>query len=347
MEFTVKQIAGLIGGEIEGSETLTISQLSKIEEGKPGTISFLSNPKYEPFLYTTEASAVIVDKSFEAKKSFQTTLIRVPNAYTAFTQLLEQYEKLVKASKSGIEQPSYIASSTTIGDHCYVGAFAYVSEHCIIGHNVKIYPHAYIGENVKIGDNTVIHSGVKIYHNSVIGANCTFFANVVIGSDGFGFAPQEDGTFKTIPQLGNVVVGDNVSVGAGTTIDRATMGSTLIQNGVKLDNLVQVGHNVEIGTNTVIAAQTGIAGSTKIGANCMVGGQVGFGGHISVPDNTKIGAQSGVNKTWEKSGLSLNGTPAIQMKDSLRSLAIFRKLPQLEKKISALETIIKESSDSQ
>ncbi|MBB3837190.1 UDP-3-O-[3-hydroxymyristoyl] glucosamine N-acyltransferase [Runella defluvii] len=342
MEFTVKQIAGLLGGEIEGEENLKISQLSKIEEGISGSISFLSNPKYEPYLYTTEASAVIVDKSFEPKKAFKTTLIRVESSYTAFTQLLQQYERIIKGDKRGIEQPSYLGQGTELGENPYLGAFAYVGTNCKIGKNVKIYPHAYVGDNVKIGDGTVIHSGVRIYNNTIIGQNCTFFANAVIGSDGFGFAPLPDGTYKTIPQLGNVVIEDNVSIGAGATIDCATMGSTVIRQGVKLDNLVQVGHNVEIGKNTVIAAQAGIAGSTKIGENCVIGGQAGFNGHITVPKGTKVGGQAGVTRTWEEEGLSLNGTPALELKDSLRSAAIFRKLPLLEKRVHELEKQNKE-----
>lgn len=342
MEFTVKQIAGLLGGEIEGEENLKISQLSKIEEGISGSVSFLSNPKYEPYLYTTEASAVIVDKSFEPKKAFKTTLIRVESSYTAFTQLLQQYERIIKGDKRGIEQPSYLGEGTELGENPYLGAFAYVGTNCKIGKNVKIYPHAYVGDNVKIGDGTVIHSGVRIYNNTIIGQNCTFFANAVIGSDGFGFAPLPDGTYKTIPQLGNVVIEDNVSIGAGATIDCATMGSTVIRQGVKLDNLVQVGHNVEIGKNTVIAAQAGIAGSTKIGENCVIGGQAGFNGHITVPKGTKVGGQAGVTRTWEEEGLSLNGTPALELKDSLRSAAIFRKLPLLEKRVHELEKQNKE-----
>jgi len=283
-----------------------------------------------------------LDKDFEAKKAFKTTLIRVANSYTAFTQLLEHYEKLIKGSKIGIESPSHIGEGTQTGEGLYLGAFAYIGQGCKIGQNVKIYPQAYIGDNIQIGDNTTIHTGVKIYNQSIIGNNCTIFANAVIGSDGFGFAPQSDGSYKTIPQLGNVILEDHVSVGAGTTIDCATMGSTIIRQGVKLDNLVQVGHNVEIGKNTVIAAQAGIAGSTKIGENCVIGGQVGFAGHISVPDNTKIGGQSGVTRTWEKAGLSLNGTPAMEIKDSLRSAAIFKKLPQLEKRLRELEQKISE-----
>ncbi|MEZ4902272.1 MAG: UDP-3-O-(3-hydroxymyristoyl)glucosamine N-acyltransferase [Spirosomataceae bacterium] len=337
MEFTIKQIARLLGGEIEGNENLIISQLSKIEEGKPGTISFLSNTKYEPYLYTTAATAVIVDRRFEPKKAIATTLIRVENAYTAFTQLLQQYEQFIKGQKQGIEHPSVLSEGTLVGENLYLGAFAYIGVNCKIGNNVKIYPQAYIGDNVQVGNNVTIHSGVKIYNNTVIGNDCTFFANAVIGSDGFGFAPQLDGSYQTIPQLGNVVIEDRVSIGAGSTIDCATMGSTIIRQGVKIDNLVQIAHNVEIGKNTVIAAQVGVAGSTKIGENCVIGGQAGFAGHINVPNGTKVGGQAGVTRTWQQEGLSLNGTPAIEVKDSLRSSAIFRKLPLLEKRVQALE----------
>jgi len=342
MEFTVKQIAGLLGGEVEGNETLKISQLSKIEEGKPGAISFLSNTKYEPFLYTTDASAVIVDRRFEPKKVVKTTLIRVENAYTAFTLLLQQYEQFIKKEKYGIEQPSYVGEGTSIGENFYLGAFACVGKNCRIGQNVKIYPQAYVGDNVQIGDNSVIHMGVKIYNNTVIGSHCIFFANAVIGSDGFGFAPQSDGSYQAIPQLGNVVIEDHVSVGAGTTIDCATMGSTIIRQGVKIDNLVQVAHNVEIGKNTVIAAQAGIAGSAKIGENCVIGGQAGFAGHINLPNRTKVGGQAGVSGKWRQAGLSLHGSPAMEIKDSLRSSAIFRRLPLLEKRVQALENLKQE-----
>ncbi|MFN4145009.1 MAG: UDP-3-O-(3-hydroxymyristoyl)glucosamine N-acyltransferase [Runella sp.] len=337
MEFTVKQIAGLLGGDIEGEENLTISQLAKIEEGKTGSIAFLANQKYEPYLYTTEASAVIVNRTLALQKPINTTLIRVDNAYAAFAQLLKEYERLTKNQKVGIEQPAYIGENTQTGEGIYLGAFAYIGRNCQIGKNVKIYPQAWIGDNATIGDNTEIHAGVKIYPNTVIGQDCIIYANAVIGSDGFGFAPQPDGTYQNIPQLGNVVIENNVCIGAGTTIDCATIGSTIIREGVKLDNLIQIAHNVEIGQHTVIAAQTGVAGSTKIGKNCVIAGQVGIVGHIVVPDRTQVGAQSGISKNWETEGLSLNGSPAMLLKDSLRSLAVIRKLPDLEKKLIELE----------
>ena len=338
MEFSVSQIATMLGGQVEGNNgEQTVSTLAKIEEGKSGSISFLSNPKYEPFLYTTEATVVIVDKTFEPKEAFKTTLIRVENAYESYALLLEKHQEIKKSQLVGIEQPSYIAQNVNYGEGLYVGAFAYIGANCKIGKHVKIHPQAYLGQNVTIGDNVTIHTGVKIYEDTVIGNNCTFFANVVIGGDGFGFAPKADGSYRTVPQVGNVVIEDNVSIGANTTIDCATTGSTVIGEGVKLDNLVQIAHNVEIGKHTVIAAQTGVAGSTKIGEYCVIGGQAGIGGHITIPNRTKIGAQSGVNRTWNKEGLSLNGTLATLYKDSLRSMAVYQRLPQLEKRLIELE----------
>lgn len=342
MEFTVKQIAQLLGGEVQGNDALRINSLAKIEEGTEGSVSFLANLKYENHLYSTKASAVIVDRSFRPKEAAIPTLILVENAYSAFTTLLEEYQKILKFSKEGIEQPSHIGQNTSLGDGIYIGAFAFVGNNTKIGSNVKIYPQAFVGDNVTIGDNTIIESGARIYHETIIGKHCTIKANAVIGSDGFGFAPQTDGTYRAIPQLGNVVIEDNVSVGANTTVDRATLGSTIIRQGVKLDNLVQVAHNVEIGKNTVIAAQTGISGSTKIGENCMVGGQVGFAGHISIPNGTKISGQSGVAKTFTKENLVLSGYPAAENAENLRSQAVFRRLPQLEKRLSALELHLKE-----
>ncbi|WP_266364598.1 UDP-3-O-(3-hydroxymyristoyl)glucosamine N-acyltransferase [Tellurirhabdus rosea] len=337
MEFTIRQIATLLNGTTSGDDSLKISRVSKIEEGGAGSISFLSNLKYEPYLYTTASSAVIVDKSFQPKQSVQATLIFVDNSYSAFTQLLEEVNRRLKEGRSGVEQPSFAGAGTSFGEGGYRGAFSYVGDNCRIGSNVRIYPQAYIGNNVSIGDNTIIYAGVRIYDNTVIGRDCVLHAGAVIGSDGFGFAPQADGTYRTIPQLGNVVIEDNVSVGANTTIDCATMGSTIIRQGVKLDNLIQVGHNVEIGRNTVIAAQTGIAGSTKLGDNCVIGGQVGFAGHLVLASGTKVGAQSGVGKSIKEEGVSLNGSPATELSENMRSLAVFRKLPSLEKRVSLLE----------
>jgi UDP-3-O-[3-hydroxymyristoyl] glucosamine N-acyltransferase len=337
MEFTVRQIAALIDGKIQGNDTLSINQLAKIEEGKPGSISFLSNLKYEPHLYTTEASAVIVDQSFEPKKPVAATLIFVENSYSAFTRLLEEYHRQVMFARVGIEQPSYLSDGSVVGEQVYRGAFSYIGRNCKIGDNVKIHPHVYVGDNVQVGDNTILYPGVRVLANCLIGRHCTIHPNAVIGSDGFGFAPQADGTYKTIPQLGNVILEDHVNVGANTTIDCATMGSTIIRAGAKLDNLVQIAHNVEIGCNTVIAAQTGIAGSTKVGANCIIAAQVGIGGHISIADHTRVGAQSGLGKTVKDPGQSLNGTPIMDLKESLRSQVLIRRLPEIEKRVSALE----------
>ncbi|MGA0558815.1 UDP-3-O-(3-hydroxymyristoyl)glucosamine N-acyltransferase [Larkinella sp. VNQ87] len=337
MEFTVKQIAALLGGTIDGNESLKINQLSKLEEGQEGSISFLANLKYEPFLYTTSASAVIVDKTFQPKQAVGATLIFVDNSYSAFTKLLELANQSKHAAKVGVEQPAYLGASTTVGEGYYRGAFSYIGENCSIGNNVKIYPQTYIGNYVTIGDNTVIHPGARIFDHTVIGQNCIVQANAVIGSDGFGFAPQPDGTYRPIPQLGNVILEDNVSIGANTTIDCATLGSTIIRQGTKLDNLIQIAHNVEIGKNTVIAAQAGVAGSTKVGENCMIGGQVGLSGHISVANGTRIAAQSGIMKSIRTEGLSLLGSPAFELKDNLRSQVVYQRLPTLEKRVDELE----------
>ncbi|WP_375445060.1 UDP-3-O-(3-hydroxymyristoyl)glucosamine N-acyltransferase [uncultured Fibrella sp.] len=337
MEFTVRQIAALLNGDVSGDDRLKVSQLAKIEEAFAGSISFLSNLKYEPFIYNTQASAVIVDRSFTPREPVSTTLIQVDNAYLAFTRLLEEYHRQVSFARVGIEQPSFIHESSQMGERGYLGAFAYVGKHCRIGQNVKIYPHTYIGDNVTIGDDTIIHPGVRLVDNTVVGHHCIIHPNAVIGSDGFGFAPQADGTYKTIPQLGNVVIEDYVSIGSNTTIDCATMGSTIIRQGAKLDNLIQIGHNVEIGRNTVIAAQTGISGSTRIGDNCVIAGQVGFAGHLTIANGTKVGAQSGIGKSVVEEGISLNGSTAFLLRDNMRSQAIFRRLPELERRVSDLE----------
>ncbi len=343
MEFTVNQIAVMLQGQVEGDGERIVSQVSKIEGGKAGTISFLANLKYEQYLYTTDCSAVIINDDFEPKQPYKTTLIRVKDAYTSFTLLLEEYQKIVKQSLQGIEQPSYISSNVVHGDGFYLGAFARIGSGGRIGNNVKIHTQVSVADNVLIGDNCEIHAGVKIYADSIIGNNCTIFANAVIGCDGFGFAPQPDGSYRTIPQLGNVVLEDNVSIGSNSTIDRATLSSssTILRKGVKIDNLVQIAHNVEIGENTVIASQTGVSGSTKIGRNCVIAGQVGFAGHITVADNTKIGGQTGVTSTVEKEGQSLFGTPAIGVKESLRSSVVLKRLPQLEKRLHELEKKVK------
>lgn len=349
MKFTAAQIASLIQARVEGNPEVAISDIAKIEEGREGALSFIANPKYEHYLYETQASIVIVNESLQLEKPVKATLLRVNDAYAAFAALLEKYNELVSAdaAKKGIEQPSYISESATLGADIYVGAFAYIGTKARIGDRVKIFPGAYIGDQVVIEDDTVINAGVKVYHNCTIGQRVIIHAGSIVGADGFGFAPLPDGTYKKIPQLGNVVIEDDVEIGANTTIDRATMGSTLIKKGVKLDNLIQIAHNVEIGENTVIAAQTGISGSTKIGKQCLIGGQVGIVGHIQIADNTRINAQSGLSKSIVSPGTTINGSPAFEYKSSLKSQAIFRNLPEWVQRIQQLEdrltaTLVKE-----
>jgi UDP-3-O-[3-hydroxymyristoyl] glucosamine N-acyltransferase len=337
MKFTVQQIALMLGGKIKGNADLEIRNLGKIQDAQEGDIAFLANPKYEPYIYTTQASAVIVGEDFDAKNTITATLIIVKDAYSAFTKLLEEYEKLVAFSKNGIENPSYMSESAQVGENLYLGAFAYVGNHVKIGNNCKIYPHVYIGDNVNIEDNTIIYAGAKIYKDCKIGKHCTIHAGAVVGSDGFGFAPQTDGTYKTIPQIGNVILEDYVSIGANTTIDRATMGSTIIKKGAKIDNLVQIAHNVVIGENTVIAAQAGVAGSTEIGSNCMLGGQVGIAGHLKIASKTNIGAQSGLGSNVTEEGTNWQGSPAFDLKSFYKSTAIFKKLPEIFKQLNELE----------
>jgi len=337
MEFTVNQIAALLGGNVVGDGEVKVNHLDKIEIAKEGAISFLSNPKYENFIYSTSASAVIVSNQFVAKGFLTPALIVVEDPYLAFTALLEEYYKYKNFAKKGVEQPSFIGENTTIGNDAYRGAFSYIGSNTKIGDNVKIYPHVYIGDNVTIGSNCIIYSGVKIYADTIIGNFVTIQAGAVIGSDGFGFAPQSDGSYKTIPQLGNVILEDNVDIGANTVVDCATMGSTVIRKGVKLDNLIQIAHNVEVGTNTVIAAQTGIAGSVKIGENVMIGGQVGIAGHLSIANKTKIGAQSGFNKSVLEEGKTYLGSPALDYNLELKAFTIYRKLPEILKRIEKIE----------
>lgn len=337
MEFTTQQIANLVGGQVKGDESIKIHKLAKIQEADKGSISFLSNPKYESFIYSTDAGAVIVNKDFIPKTEIKTTLILVEDPYISFTTLLEEYHRFISFVKAGIEDPSYIGQGSEIGKNIYRGAFSYIGKNCKIGDNVKIYPHVYIGDNVTIGNNVILYPGVKIYADTKIGSYCTFHSGCVIGSDGFGFAPQSDGTYKNIPQVGNVIIGNHVDIGANTVIDCATMGSTVIHDGVKLDNLIQIAHNVEVGKNTAIAAQTGISGSTKIGENCLIAGQVGIIGHITIANKTSIGAQAGIGKSIQKEGLSLLGSPAFEINKQMRSLAIFKKLPELQRRIEELE----------
>jgi UDP-3-O-[3-hydroxymyristoyl] glucosamine N-acyltransferase len=336
MEFTVQQIADLLQGVIEGDNLAKVSTLAKIEEAQTGALAFLSNPKYEPYLYTTGASAVIVSDKLELKKPVSAALIRVSDPYSSFSTLLQYYQAALLASKTGVEEPCFIGSGSEIGEDHYRGAFSYIGTNCKIGTNVRIFPQVYIGDNVTIGDNTTIFAGAKLYSNTIVGSNCTLHAGVVLGSDGFGFAPQPDGSYKMVPQIGNVVLEDDVSIGANTTIDCATMGSTIIHQGTKIDNLVQIAHNVEVGKHTVIAAQTGISGSAKIGNHCVIAGQVGIVGHITIADRTTVGAQSGVGKTIKKSGTIIQGSPAFDYKQNLRALTVFRKLPELQREIEAL-----------
>ena len=303
MKFSVQQIADLLEGSIDGNKDAVVSSLSKIEEGKQGTLSFLSNPQYTSFIYETKATAVIVNKDFIAEKSTNTTLIRVDDAYESFRKLLEIYNKL-KNNQIGIDSSAFIDKTAKLGENIFIGALTHIGKDVKIGEGTRIHPQCFIGDNVSIGDNCILHAGVRIFNDCIVGNNCTFQANSIIGSDGFGFAPNSDGEYHKVPQIGNVVIEDNVEIGANTTIDRATLGSTVIQNGVKLDNLIQIAHNVEIGENTVIAAQTGIAGSTKIGKNCMIGGQVGIVGHLTIADEVKIAAQSGISVVLKKKELS-------------------------------------------
>lgn len=355
MEFTITQIAGMLGGQVRGDGNQKINMLAKIQDAKKGQVAFLSNPKYEQFIYTTQASAVIVKKDFQAKKEINSTLILVDDPYISFTLLLEEYHKLISFQKTGIEQPCFIGTNSVVGNSCYRGAFSYIGNDTIIGDNVKIYPHVYVGDNVVIGSNTILHTNVKLYAGTKVGSNCVIHAGTVIGSDGFGFAPQADGTYKTIPQLGNVIIEDNVSVGANTVIDCATLfgDSTIIRNGVKLDNLIQIAHNVEIGKNTVIAAQTGISGSSKLGENCMIAGQVGIAGHLVIGNNTGIGAQSGILKSFKEEGEKIMGSPAYDLKEYFKSYAVFKRLPdlndrirELEKKINGSESLVQTSTEN-
>jgi UDP-3-O-[3-hydroxymyristoyl] glucosamine N-acyltransferase len=343
MEFSINQVAAMLGGEVKGNGNDKINMLAKIQEAKNGQIAFLSNPKYEQYIYTTQATAVIVKKDFQPRKEIQSTLILVEDPYISFTALLEQYHKMITFQKSGIEQPSFIGENTVVGANIYRGAFSYIGNNAKIGNDVKIYPHVFIGEDVIIGDNTVLYANVKIYAGTRIGKNCVIHAGTVIGSDGFGFAPQDDGTYKTIPQLGNVIIEDDVAIGANTVIDCATMfgDSTIIHQGVKLDNLIQIAHNVEIGRNTVIAAQTGISGSTKIGESCMIGGQVGIAGHLVIANKTGIGAQSGVGKPT-KEGQRYTGSPSFELKEWFQSYALFKKLPDISSRLRELENKIRQ-----
>jgi UDP-3-O-[3-hydroxymyristoyl] glucosamine N-acyltransferase len=343
MNFSASQIAAMLNGKIEGTADATVSSFGKIEEAKKGQLAFLANPKYEEYLYSTEASIIIINDSQDLKQTIKPTLIRVKDAYSSFAILLGKYQELMTQQLNGIQEPSYISKTVVYGENVFIGAFAYLGENVKLGNNTKILPNSYLGDHVVIGDNCVIHPGVKIYQDCKIGNKVIIHAGTVIGSDGFGFAPQKDGSFKKVPQIGNVVIEDNVEIGANATIDRATIGSTIIRSGAKLDNLIQIAHNVEIGNSTVIAAQTGISGSTKIGNGVMIGGQAGLVGHIQIGDGAKINAQSGVSKSLE-AGKAVTGSPAYDYTSALRSQAISRKLPELEKRIQELEALLKQAT---
>jgi UDP-3-O-[3-hydroxymyristoyl] glucosamine N-acyltransferase len=342
MQFTAAQIAMLIQGTVEGDANTAVQSFGKIEEAGAGQLTFLANPKYEDYIYNTRASVVIINAAQTLREPVSATLIRVPDAYSAFAVLLAKYQEMMTQQLAGIQEPSYISKTAKLGSNVYVGAFAYIGDNVMIGNNVKIFPNAFIGDNVKLDDNTILHPGVKIYHDCLIGKNVTVHAGTVIGSDGFGFAPQKDGSFKKVPQIGNVVVEDFVEIGANATIDRATIGSTIIKSGAKLDNLIQIAHNVEVGNNTVIAAQAGVSGSTKIGNNVMIGGQAGIVGHLQIADGSKINAQSGVSKSIKTPNAAVTGSPAFEYTSALRSQAVSRKLPELEKKIAELEKLVQQ-----
>ena len=343
MKFTATQIAGILEGEVEGNPQIAVHKLSKIEEGETGSLTFLANPKYTSYIYSTKASITIVNKDFIPEQELSTTLIKVDDAYKSFSKLLEYYNQ-VKSNKVGIEQPSFIAETAKYGDGFYLGAFSYLGDNVKIGNNVKIYPNVYIGENVTIGENVLIFAGAKIYSESVIGNNCVIHSGAIIGADGFGFTPNEKGEYSKVPQTGNVILEDNVDVGAGTTIDRATLGSTILRKGVKLDNQIQIAHNVEIGEHTAIAAQTGIAGSTKIGKYCLIGGQVGIVGHITIGDKVRIQAQSGIGRNVKDEEV-LQGSPALNYGDYNKSYVHFKNLPKLVNSLNEIEKKLKGDDD--
>jgi UDP-3-O-[3-hydroxymyristoyl] glucosamine N-acyltransferase len=341
MTFSALQIAALINGKTEGDANASINSFGKIEEAQNGQLAFLANSKYEEYLYSSKASVIIINDALQLKQPVAATLIRVPNAYTAFATLLSKYQQMMQQQLVGVQQPVYISASASYGENVFIGAFTYLGDNVKVGNGTKIYPNTYLGNNVKIGDNSIIHAGVKIYDDCVVGSNVIIHAGTVIGSDGFGFAPQSDGSFQKVPQIGNVIIENNVEIGANTTIDRATMGSTIIRSGAKLDNLVQIAHNVEVGNYTVIAALAGISGSTKIGKGVMIGGQAGLAGHLQVEDGSKINAQAGLGKSL-KAGSSVTGSPAYDYNKAIRSQAIARNLPEMEKRIKELEALVKQ-----
>lgn len=344
MKFTAAQIAGVLEGIVLGDENIEVNELSKIEDGKPGTLSFLANAKYTKYVYTTEASIIIVDDQFIPEKEVPCTLIKVKNAYVAFSTLLDMY-KAATNQKFGISSLAFVSELAKIGKDVYIGEYAVISDNCVVGDGCKIYPQAYMGDNSSIGNNTTLFTGSKIYNDCIIGNSCTFHSGVIIGSDGFGFAPQDDKNYKKVAQIGNVIIEDHVEIGSNTTIDRATLGSTIIRQGVKLDNLIQIAHNVEIGKNTVIAAQTGISGTTRIGENCMIGGQVGITGHLVIGNGVMIAAQSGVSSNVPD-GKVIQGSPSFDIAPYRKSYVYFKKLPVLVKRIDELEKQLKNSRNS-
>ncbi len=340
MEFSAQQVAEFLNGEVKGDVNVKVSNISKIEEGKPGTISFLANPKYEKFIYETKSSIVLVNKSFKPTKNIVSTLVLVDNAYDAFATLLSIYDEFIR-NKEEISELCFVEKTADVSGAKYLGAFSYIGHNVHLGKNVRVYPQVYIGDNVKIGDNTIIYPGAKIYHSSEIGNDCVLHSGTVIGADGFGFVPQENGDFKKVPQVGNVIIEDNVEIGSNTTIDRATFGSTIIRKGAKIDNLIQIAHNVEVGTRTVVAAQSGISGSTKVGSDSMLAGQVGLAGHLTIGDNVKIAAQSGIAQNI-KDGEIVQGSPAYNVRDYQRAYIYFKRLPDTDKRITELENELKE-----
>jgi UDP-3-O-[3-hydroxymyristoyl] glucosamine N-acyltransferase len=339
MEFDAATIAGFLKGEVDGDPNVRVNTIAKIEEGHPGALSFLANPKYEHYIYATKSSIVLVNRSFSPSSKVESTLIRVENAYEAFASLLRLVDQ-ARPRKKGIHATAVIEPTATIGSDVYIGPYAYIGEKCHVGDGTSIYPHVYIGDNATVGNNSILYHRVTVYHECVIGNNCIIHAGTVVGSDGFGFAPQSDNEFMKIPQLGNVVIEDDVEIGANVTIDRSTMGSTFIRRGVKLDNLIQVAHNVEIGENTVMAALTGISGSTKVGKNCMFGGQVGLAGHIKIANGTRIGAQAGVISDIKEENTSVIGSPIMDVKQFLRASVVFRSLPEMKSKLTSLEKAV-------
>lgn len=341
MQLTAAQIAVLVNGKVDGNADIAVASFGKIEEAQQGQLAFLANPKYEDFLYSTKASIIIVNDNQQIKQPITATLIKVPDAYSAFATLLDEYLQIQQQQLTGIQQPVYIDATAKIGDNVFIGAFAYIGKNVVVGDGTKIYPSTFIGDNVTIAKHTILHPGVKIYHDCIVGSNVTIHAGSVIGADGFGFAPQADGSLKKVPQIGNVLIEDNVEIGSNTCIDRATIGSTIIKSGAKLDNLLQIAHNVEVGNNTVIAAQTGVSGSTKIGNNVMIGGQAGLAGHLIIGDGAKINAQTGVGKAV-KPGTSVTGTPFDEFSKYMRNQALVRSLPQMEKRLKELEELVKE-----